>query len=240
MRSWPRRVSSQVWMIWTSTANSPSMSPINRRSMPLHVPAGPIDVLINEPRGSASGARSKRCRCPWWRVFSTLTSSAWSGRSKPLCRADPVADSGAVVNISSAAGRTSGSPLGWYGTTKHTLETMSEALRVEVGHLGIRVILLEPGAIDTNFPANRVTAGVDAAPYDTLYGRFTQGISEMRSTVYPPSVVAEVIAEALAEDRPKLRWYGSPDAEAIITSRLGVSDDVLEAAMRQRLGIGPL
>jgi NAD(P)-dependent dehydrogenase (short-subunit alcohol dehydrogenase family) len=202
--------------------------------------AGPIDVLVNNAGISVWG--------PIETVPVPLVEKLFDTNVFGVVRMTQAVlpqmrerGRGAIVNISSAAGRTCGSPfLGWYGMTKHAIETMSEALRVEVGHLGIRVILLEPGAVDTNFPASRVTAGVDAAPYDTLFESFTQGISEMRSTVYPPSAVAEIIAEALTEDRPKLRWYGSPDAEAIISSRLGVADDVLEARMRERLGIDPL
>jgi NAD(P)-dependent dehydrogenase (short-subunit alcohol dehydrogenase family) len=144
---------------------------------------------------------------------------------------------GKIVNISSAAGRTGGSPiLGWYALTKNAVEVISEALRYEVGHLGIEVIIVEPGAIATKFPENRVLVGLDKPPYDALGTRFFDYIASTRSTTYPPEHVAGVIAEALEAERPRLRWFGSPDAERIVASRHGVSDEQIEAGMRARFG----
>jgi NAD(P)-dependent dehydrogenase (short-subunit alcohol dehydrogenase family) len=55
--------------------------------------------------------------------------------------------SGVIVNLSSIQGRV-GTPLeGPYAATKHAIEALSEALHVEVGHFGIRVVIVEPGYI---------------------------------------------------------------------------------------------
>src|SRR5262249_33083469 len=56
---------------------------------------------------------------------------------------------GVVVNVSSAAGRVSRPLNGIYSSTKWALEAVSESLRVEVGHFGVHVVLVEPGMIGT-------------------------------------------------------------------------------------------
>jgi NAD(P)-dependent dehydrogenase (short-subunit alcohol dehydrogenase family) len=143
---------------------------------------------------------------------------------------------GAVVNMSSAAGRTGGSPiLGWYAASKHALEVLTEALRFEVGQFGVRVILVEPGAIESNFPQNRQVVGLENPPYDVLGERFMANVNRNRGTTYPAADVATVVAEALAAESPRLRWYGSPDAEPLITARRSATDEEVEERMRRSL-----
>lgn len=58
---------------------------------------------------------------------------------------------GLIVNLSSVAGKVSTPFAGWYSATKHAVEALSDALRLEVKTFGIRVMLIEPGAIKTGF-----------------------------------------------------------------------------------------
>lgn len=144
---------------------------------------------------------------------------------------------GKVVNVSSAAGRGGGSPfLGWYATTKHAVEVLTEALRYEVGHLGVDVALVEPGAIDTSFAQNRRTAGMGESDYAAMFTTFLDFIASTRATAYPAEDVATVIADVIADQNPRLRWYGSPDAEVIVSSRVEVPDEEIEEAIRRRFG----
>jgi NAD(P)-dependent dehydrogenase (short-subunit alcohol dehydrogenase family) len=201
--------------------------------------AGDVEVLVNNAGFSVWGPVEKVPLADAIRLFDTNLFGAvrMVQAFLPGMRAR---GRGTIVNVSSATGRTGASPiLGWYSSSKHALEVISEALRYEVGHLGIDVVLVEPGAIASNFPDNRVLAGMDEPPYDELARRFTEGIARSRTTTYPSETVAKVIADAIDEERPKLRWYGSPDAEAVVTSRAGVPDDVVEAGIRQRFGLEP-
>ena len=70
---------------------------------------------------------------------------------------------GTIVNVASVAGRV-GVPLeGFYSASKWALEGLSEALHFEVGHFGIRVRIVEPGAFETRFSDNLVGRGIDGA-----------------------------------------------------------------------------
>ena len=60
------------------------------------------------------------------------------------------AGSGRIVNISSIMGRTATPLTGWYQGSKHALEALSDALRMEVAKDGIQVVLIEPGGFKTN------------------------------------------------------------------------------------------
>lgn len=79
---------------------------------------------------------------------------------------------GIIVNISSVAGRT-GFPLtSAYVSSKFALEGLSESIAYEIEQFGIKVILIEPGVIKTNFDRNlRIGTGVSTTPTSTTNGR---------------------------------------------------------------------
>jgi NAD(P)-dependent dehydrogenase (short-subunit alcohol dehydrogenase family) len=199
--------------------------------------AGPIDVLVNNAGISVWGPIETVSFGQVQRIFDTNVLGCVR-MVQALLPGMRERRRGAVVAISSAAGRTGGTPLiGWYSATKHALEVLTESLRYEVGHLGIRVVIIEPGAIDTNFPQNRVVEGFDVAPYDAMGVTFQQNIAAQRATAYPASMVADTVAEALASVNPPLRWYGSPDAEAIVTNRRSATDEEVEDMFRRSFGL---
>lgn len=144
--------------------------------------------------------------------------------------------SGAIVSISSVAGRI-GQPLqGAYAASKHALEALTEALYFELGHFGIRVAIIEPG-----FVGNGMTVVRDSAvsePYVEL-DRQMAGLDEAVTggSRSDPKIVAGVVLEALSTDEPKLRWPAGPDAEMILGARASLSDEDFEAAMRQLLDL---
>jgi NAD(P)-dependent dehydrogenase (short-subunit alcohol dehydrogenase family) len=197
--------------------------------------AGPIDVLINNAGISVWGPIETTPLDAVQSIFETNVLGVVRV-TQAFLPAMRERGRGAVVNMSSAAGRTRARPiLGWYSATKHALEVLTEVLRWEVGHLGIRVILIEPGAVESNFPQNRKVAGLDRPPYDEIGRRFMATVAAQRTTPYPASEVAAVVVQALAEETPRLRWYGSPDAEELIEKSLSATDEETERAMRSML-----
>src|SRR3954466_9212713 len=56
---------------------------------------------------------------------------------------------GRIVNVSSIMGRTTTPLTGWYQASKHALEAVSDALRIEVAGAGVKVVLVEPGGFKT-------------------------------------------------------------------------------------------
>ncbi|MFF1507260.1 oxidoreductase [Streptomyces sp. NPDC058326] len=78
--------------------------------------------------------------------------------------------SGAIVQLSSVGGQASMAGFGAYSATKFALEGMSEALAAEVGPLGIRVLIVEPGVFRTNLFGNRSLSGGGIADYADTVG----------------------------------------------------------------------
>lgn len=118
--------------------------------------------------------------------------------------------SGTIINISSVLGETYGPLAGWYLSTKHALEGWSDALRVELKKFDIDVVIVQPGAINTNF-SNVTKTYIDKyrenSPYQHLYGEpITDTGNEILSNQSDPIVIAKVINKAIDAKNPKTRY----------------------------------
>ena len=118
--------------------------------------------------------------------------------------------SGLIINISSVLGETYGPLAGWYLSTKHALEGWSDALRVELKEFDIDVVVVQPGAINTNF-SNVTKTYIDKyrenSPYQHLYGEpITDTGNDVLSNQSDPIVIAKVINKAMNARNPKTRY----------------------------------
>lgn len=144
---------------------------------------------------------------------------------------------GTVVNVSSVAGRVSGPLNGFYAGSKHALEAMSDAMHYELGHFGLRVIVIEPGAIETSFGANVVHRGEDTPPYDELR-RLWDGTGDVLRGGGPvpgPELVATAIADAIDDPASPRRIPVGDDAAMVIPVHRQLDDAEFEATMRATL-----
>ena len=119
-------------------------------------------------------------------------------------------ESGTIINISSVLGETYGPLAGWYLSTKHALEGWSDALRVELKKFDIDVVIVQPGAINTNF-SNVTKTYIDKyrenSPYQHLYGEpITDTGNDVLSNQSDPIVIAKVINKAIDARNPKTRY----------------------------------
>src|SRR5512135_487061 len=122
---------------------------------------------------------------------------------------------GVIVNISSVLGRATTPLLGWYCASKHAVEALSNALRVEVAPFGVRVVLIEPGAFGTDIWAGgreRLPA-VDSSAYAEAYRR-ADSITAGGQRAPDPVWVARTIRMALANPVPLARYLVGVDAAA--------------------------
>jgi len=114
--------------------------------------------------------------------------------------------SGTIVNVSSIGGII-GVPLNSaYVGSKFALEGFSESIKYELEGFGIKVILIEPGAVNTNFLDNAKQAQTTMNP-DSPYAEFSKKISEgvresFKSSSSSPKQVAEVILSAIKSEKP--------------------------------------
>ena len=148
--------------------------------------------------------------------------------------------SGTIVNVTSLAGRVAPPLDGFYSATKFGVEGLSEALHYEVSHFGIRVVLVEPGVIATQFGANEQIYGEDAAPYDELARLWADARGNIPGNpgdgeAPGPELVAATIADAIEAPEYRLRHPSGPDAELVTSIRAQLDDATFEATMRETL-----
>ncbi|MDY6327369.1 MAG: oxidoreductase [Bacteroidales bacterium] len=129
--------------------------------------------------------------------------------------------SGRIVNISSVAGKSVLYYGGWYHVSKFAVEALSDALRMELQPFGIDVVIIEPGAIKTNW-------GIIAADHlaetskDTAYAKtgamMAQNLRGMyeSSSISDPSVVRKAICRAVNASRPRTRYRIGSLSTAIV------------------------
>ena len=145
---------------------------------------------------------------------------------------------GAIVNVTSLAGRAVGPLNGFYAASKWALEALSEAMYLELAHWGIKVIAIEPGYIATPMLEKDEGYGADVPPYDEL-GRIWEVASTKLSGGDPPGpeLVAAAIADALEAEEPVLRHPVGADAEMVVAARESMSYEQFIASMRDLLGL---
>jgi short-subunit dehydrogenase len=121
---------------------------------------------------------------------------------------------GRIVMMSSIYGRITTPLTGWYQASKHALEGIADALRVEVARDGVRVILIEPGGVATNI-WDDVRENVEAGQ-DSRYGPALRRAEQMTRMSGPLMVSAEacarVIGGALTSRFPRPRYLVGLDA----------------------------
>jgi NAD(P)-dependent dehydrogenase (short-subunit alcohol dehydrogenase family) len=135
--------------------------------------------------------------------------------------------SGIIVNISSIGGRIAFPFSPSYASTKFALEGISEALQYEVDQFGIKVILVEPGIIKTNFFDNTLKAkraSDPASPYSELLQRRINRVKTMFENGTAPEEVAKVILKAITSITPELRYLVGSDANSLIEKRKSVPE----------------
>jgi short-subunit dehydrogenase len=131
--------------------------------------------------------------------------------------------SGTIVNISSMGGRIYTPFGGWYHATKFALEALSDCLRMELAPFGVRVVLVEPGAIRTEWgeiAADRLREASAGGAYEAWTERTAANLaagSRARTVLAsPPTVVADAVATAVTARRPRTRYAVGVGAKPLI------------------------
>ena len=136
---------------------------------------------------------------------------------------------GSVIFISSIGARLANPLLGMYHASKYALSAMAEALAVESRAFGIRVVTIEPGMVDTDFPrATRITGalGRGEGPYLPLLAELRQGFAAWRErSPTPPAVVAAPVLVAAESAEGPFRIPVGEDAQLLGRARETTADD---------------
>jgi NAD(P)-dependent dehydrogenase (short-subunit alcohol dehydrogenase family) len=142
--------------------------------------------------------------------------------------------SGALINISSIAGRIGLPFQGFYSASKFAIEGYTEALRLEVRPLGIRVSLVEPGDFSTGFTDSRhLCAAAEGSPYEAACQRTMSIVETDERTAPPPDAVAVLVERILRARSPRLRHTVGPFVQRLaVVLKRALPNAWLEAALR--------
>ncbi|MEA2683509.1 MAG: hypothetical protein QOK05_1837 [Chloroflexota bacterium] len=139
---------------------------------------------------------------------------------------------GRIINMSSIYGLTTTPLSGWYQASKHALEGVSDALRMEVASSGIKVILIEPGGFKTGIWEQNdaaLSARRDSR-YKRSYERLTTGTQISQPLMGNPRTVAKTVVKALTSGNPKARYLVGYDAQL-----LALMDKVTPTGVKDRV-----
>ena len=139
---------------------------------------------------------------------------------------------GAIVNVSSIAGRLAIAGHGHYSAVKHALEALSEALAQEVQRFGIRVAIVEPGVVVTPIFSKARRFADPASPYFDHVRRLLLLYQKQMPHAAQPADAAAVIYEAATTKQPRLRWLVGDDAKLLVAGRQRMSDEEYVAGGR--------
>lgn len=196
--------------------------------------AGPLDAIVNNAAIGGSGPLESY---PLDRLRAMLETNTF-GALRMIQAVAPSwreRGSGVIVNVSSVQGRV-GTPLGGsYAASKWALEAMSETLHYELGHFGIRIVIIEPGYIAPGMKANEEHLG--DAVYDELRRQWAGTDSKVVGVRPGPELVGRAIVAAITDPGTPLRVPVGQDAEMILGVRHQLDDATFESTMRQTLGL---
>lgn len=152
--------------------------------------------------------------------------------------------SGRILMMSSVAGLVSPPTYGAYSSSKHALEGLSNALRLELYPFHVEVVLIEPGYIVTNFQltakelAQPYVDGAKSSPYEKVYAGAWAGASKGRNkSKSTPEDCARVILRAIEARNPRTRYGVTPLATLLKWSKRLISDGMLDRFLRRAYGV---
>jgi len=149
--------------------------------------------------------------------------------------------SGKIINISSMGGKIY-TPLGsWYHATKHALEGWSDCLRLELKEFNIDVVIIEPGAIKTEFGDVMMEPMLERSG-NTAYSKLAHKLADVTKNAYEadngsePGVIADLIFKAIESKKPKTRYAGGKLAKPLLFIRKWGSDRAFDWILGRMLG----
>ena len=153
---------------------------------------------------------------------------------------------GRIVNMGSIAGRGTIPMMGPYSASKHALEALTDALRLELYPWGIEVSIIEPGAIATPIwdKSLRISLDVEAemsAEGKKLYGaaaqRIREAVGHAAARAIPADAVGKAVLHALTAKRPKTRYLVGRDAKLRAVMLRWLPDRLQDWILKQVLNL---
>jgi NADP-dependent 3-hydroxy acid dehydrogenase YdfG len=147
--------------------------------------------------------------------------------------------SGTIINISSIGGKMT-FPLGTlYHGSKFAVEGLSEALHYELEPIGVKMKIVEPGMIKTEFGGRSFdfTNDESLSEYQGFVGTCMTAMAAMGGAGSEPEVVSEVIYQAATDGTNTLRYTAGDDAKEFMGNRKTLDDETFIGGLKQQLGL---
>ena len=206
----------------------------------------PVSVLINDAGYSIRGAIEDVSLLAVRRLFEVnlfalirMTQACLPGMRRVR--------KGTIVNLSSIVGKFPFPTSGPYAATKHALEAISDALRMEVRPFGIRVVTIRPGVIGTEFNevANQLTGDLMSRTdpdYKAVYQSYGAAMGKLFAnlSIPGPELIARTIVEAVLSDAPKASYSVGPLVDEILGQRTRMDDDAFAHFLAEKTGLKDL
>jgi len=205
---------------------------------------GRIDLLVNNAGYGQMGPLVELTRAQWREQLETNVIGLADATALAARLPGGMIDlrRGRIVNIGSILGRFSLPFSGAYAATKHAVEAISDAQRMELSPFGIEVLLVEPGPIETAFTATAkrrfqaILSRVET-PYEYLRSRLEERGAAPRSMAMTAEVCAAAIVTAATRRRPPARLRITALARIMYWTRGLIPDRVFDRLLKGRSGL---
>ncbi|MCB9048417.1 MAG: SDR family oxidoreductase [Lewinellaceae bacterium] len=201
---------------------------------------GKIDVVLNNAGYGLMGTFESASRESIIRQFGVNVQGLFdvTQQALPHFRGNK---GGMFINISSVGGRMTFPLMPLYHSTKWAVEGFSESLRWEMAQIGVKVKVIEPGGVATDFGGRSLDMqhNQGLAEYNEFVNAFMVAMAQSMNpeTMTKPEQIAEVIFEAATDDSDKLRYRAGADCEQLLGARDKMSDQEFFALQQQMLGL---
>lgn len=141
---------------------------------------------------------------------------------------------GLIINTSSMGGKIY-TPLGaWYHASKHAIEGFSDCLRMEVKEFGIKVVMLEPGMINTGFNAavrDDFSFESQNGPYKRLVNGYIKAMENNPAPGSKPEVISRTVLKIINARNPKTRYLVGRGGKLLVAIRRIFGDKAFDTMM---------
>lgn len=145
---------------------------------------------------------------------------------------------GRIINISSVGGKLAMPMAGWYHASKYAIEALSDSLRNEVKQFGIDIVVIEPGAVKSEW-GDIAMDHLQGVSGKGVYGKLVTSLikmnNDMEKKLSEPSVIGKLVQSAITAKKPKTRYVGGYMAKPFMFMRWLLSDRMFDSAIQSQL-----
>lgn len=201
---------------------------------------GKIDVVLNNAGYGLMGTFESAKRESIIRQFGVNVQGLFDVTQKALPHFRKNKE-GMFINISSVGGRMTFPLMPLYHSTKWAVEGFSESLRWEMAEIGVKVKLVEPGGVATDFGGRSLDMqhNPELTEYNEFVGSFMEAMQAAMdpSNMTKPEQIAEVIYTAATDGEDTLRYRAGADALQLLDARTKMSDKEFFSMQKHQFGI---